>query len=292
MNIREDQSTRINNKQCRAFIVKDDKILMMFRRKNGAEYYVFPGGHMQIGESTEQTVIREVEEETTIKCKIIKSAFEFVDYKNEVIEYDYYFLCKWVSGEPELSGEESRRSTVDNYYEPKWVKVSELNSIKILPIRAKEWLFEYLGLDKTKVETGLKQIVLVSAIIIENGKVLLQKRIDSQDTHNDKWTTPSGKLELNEHPDDAIIREVKEELNIDVEIVSFVPRVDSFPNIKNKYHIVYLSYLCRIKNGTPINNDKEEISEIKWFDLIELDKIDLIRGTLPSIRKCIDIGLI
>ena len=43
-------------------IIKDNKILLMRRIKNGQEYYVFPGGGVKEGESTETAIIREIRE--------------------------------------------------------------------------------------------------------------------------------------------------------------------------------------------------------------------------------------
>jgi 8-oxo-dGTP pyrophosphatase MutT (NUDIX family) len=145
MDFREDSDIRINNIQARCFVTKDDKILIMFRRKNGKEYYVFPGGHMQKGEMPEQTVIREVEEETTVKCKIIKLAYELTDYSTAASEKEYYYLCEWVSGEPSLSGEESRRSNNLNFYEPKWVNKAQILSLLIYPKYAQEWILRYFN---------------------------------------------------------------------------------------------------------------------------------------------------
>ena len=143
MEYREDQDIRINNIQSRAFIIKGNKILVMFRRKNGEEYYVFPGGHMQQGEKPEQTALREVEEETTIKCKNLKPAYEVNDYISGKEKKEYYFIGEWFSGTPTLSGEESRRTSSDNYYEPKWVEIQDIAKLLVYPAQAKEWILEY-----------------------------------------------------------------------------------------------------------------------------------------------------
>jgi 8-oxo-dGTP diphosphatase len=139
----------------------------------------------------------------------------------------------------------------------------------------------------------IKQKILVTAIIVKDNKILLQRRTDDLETHKGKWTTPSGTVKINEHPQDAIIREVKEELDVDIEIISVIPSIDSFPNHKDKYHLVYLSYLCKIMNGEPTNIDQDgDVSELKWCDVSKIYNEDLIRGTLPPIQKCIDLKLL
>lgn len=132
---------------------------------------------------------------------------------------------------------------------------------------------------------AIKQIIVVSAIIIKVNKILLQRRIDIFKYVNGKWTTPSGKVEINERPEDAIVREVKEELGVDTKVLTVIPSIDSFPNHKHKYHIIYLSYLCKIVKGKPYNTGVDgSISEFGWFDINSLDKVDLLRGTMPPIK--------
>lgn len=161
---REDTDFRINNKECRAAIIKDDEILLMFRRKEGVEYYVFPGGHMQIGETPEDTIIREIYEETGVTVTKLRPAYEAKNYEKcikktlsmdeipnrkdctEKILYHYFFLCKWSSGEPRLVGEELRRCTKDNFFEPRWVKLSDMLKLEVYPYSAKGWLREFYHL--------------------------------------------------------------------------------------------------------------------------------------------------
>jgi len=140
---REDADVRINDIESRGIIFKGDSVLLMFRRKDGEEYYTFPGGHMRKGESPEQTALREVEEETTIIAKDLVKVIEHIEtVKRE--KRQYYFLGKWESGTPILSGEESRRATKDNFYEPMWVHYSKINTLLLYPEMAKDWFVNYV----------------------------------------------------------------------------------------------------------------------------------------------------
>lgn len=98
----EDSDVRNDDSQARGIIVKENKVLLMFRRRDGREYYVFPGGHMRYGEKPIDTATREIEEETTIKVKNLKLAYEVVNESNSQ-EREYYFVGEWDSGEPTLS---------------------------------------------------------------------------------------------------------------------------------------------------------------------------------------------
>jgi len=143
MGYREDSDVRINNKQCRGIILKDDKVLVMFRRKKGKEYYVFPGGHMRKGEKPIDTTIREIREETTIEVKNLKPAFELMNYFKKM-EREYYFIGEWESGEPILSGEESRRASKENYYKPMWLLLTDIPKLTLYSLTVKEWVMGYV----------------------------------------------------------------------------------------------------------------------------------------------------
>jgi len=141
MNYREDADVRINEIQSRGIILKEDYVLLMFRRKDGDEYYVFPGGHMREGETPLENAIREIEEETTIKVKDMELAFEFKNYvKPNKVKTDYYFVGYWKSRNPVLSGEESRRVNDDDFYKPMWIKLEDIKNLTLYPSMAKEWL--------------------------------------------------------------------------------------------------------------------------------------------------------
>jgi 8-oxo-dGTP pyrophosphatase MutT (NUDIX family) len=140
----EDSDIRIDNIESRGIILKDDKVLLIFRIKNGGKYYVFPGGHMREGETPLDTAIREIEEETTVKAKDLTLIYELKTHiRNEIIE-QYCFLGEWESGEPMLSGEEAVRNCEDNYYEPMWVDIDKIKDLNLFPSVAKEWVVYYL----------------------------------------------------------------------------------------------------------------------------------------------------
>lgn len=141
---REDQDVRLNHQQARGIVIHERKLLVMFRRNNDEEYYVLPGGHLRIDESPEQACVREIKEETTIKVKIEKILYEITDNTKNKPRKEYYFLCNYISGTPTLSGEESRRSTESDYYEPMWLAVTEINRSKLYPLFIKSIVLSYV----------------------------------------------------------------------------------------------------------------------------------------------------
>ncbi|MBN2015264.1 NUDIX domain-containing protein [Candidatus Dojkabacteria bacterium] len=138
-NFREDKDSRIQNERHAGIVLKDSKILLVFRIKDGYKYYVLPGGHRREDEKKEETVIREIREETGIEVAEPELMFEFRNYKNKNL--DFYYLCKWRAGEePFLDGEEAIRNSDENFFEPMWVDLNAISEKNILPKFAKEWL--------------------------------------------------------------------------------------------------------------------------------------------------------
>lgn len=137
----QDKGLRIEGTRYAGIVVKDKKILMIHRIRDGYEYWVFPGGHRRKGEGSKMVVVREIEEETSVIVKSPKLVFEFHDYNKKVSEY--YFVCQWKSGkEPSLKGEEKARNSKENYYEPVWIDFNKFGKINVLPVYTKEWVKE------------------------------------------------------------------------------------------------------------------------------------------------------
>ncbi len=117
-------------------IVKDGKVLLMRRLKDGQEYYVFPGGGVEESESFEEALRREMKEELSINIKNQKLLFELENqlrdqYGGHMAGYpnEHYFLIESFSGKPELGGPEKERMTEDNQYHIEWTRLSELEKM-------------------------------------------------------------------------------------------------------------------------------------------------------------------
>ncbi len=130
----------------RALVVKDGKVLLIKRRKNGQHYYSIPGGKLEPGESLEQTVIREVAEETCISVKPLKLIATCED--KDMHKSQNLFVCEYLSGEPILGDSvEKERMEKDstNYYEPVWVDLNEAVYLKIKPDSTATIFHDYIS---------------------------------------------------------------------------------------------------------------------------------------------------
>ena len=123
-------------KTARAIIIEDNKLLVFFRKKiiDGIEqtYYAIPGGHVEIGETCEDAVIRELKEEMNIDIELIEYLGNLIIDNDK--EENYYY-AKILGGELKLSGEELDRNCSDNYYEIRWLPISELDNSGIRSIK-------------------------------------------------------------------------------------------------------------------------------------------------------------
>ena len=77
------------------------------------------------------------------------------------------------------------------------------------------------------------------------------------------WEFPGGKIKTNESPDDTIVREVKEELSLEIDKDSLVPF--SFNTYTyEKSHAIIFCYICRIWKGTPLSTNKQKVL---WIEI-------------------------
>lgn len=130
---------------------------------------------------------------------------------------------------------------------------------------------DYIKWIRSKV--GKEKIILVFAggcIFNENGEVLLQRRGDSN-----KWGFPGGAIELGETPEMAVIREMKEETGLDVEVGELVGVFTDcnmeYPN-GDKAHSICIAYKAKVIGGELYCDNKETL-ELKYFSLDNMPEL-------------------
>ena len=137
-----------------------------------------------------------------------------------------------------------------------------------------------------KREYPTQPIVGVGALIVHEGKLLLVKR--GVEPAKGKWSIPGGAVELGEGVRDALVREVKEECGLDVEIALERP-MDAIDNIirsregRLQYHYVLLQFLVRLKGGTL--KPASDVLDAKWVPLDEVRKYDLTKSFRSFFNK-------
>lgn len=120
-------------------------------------------------------------------------------------------------------------------------------------------------------------IIGVGAVIVCNGKILLEKR--KSEPGRGKWTVPGGLVELGESAEQTVMREVREETNLEVEQPELIDIVNSITldeNGKIKYHFVIVDYFVKLKGGRLKAAD--DAAELSWVRFSEVENYDLTRS--------------
>ena len=111
----------------------------------------------------------------------------------------------------------------------------------------------------------MKTINVVAAIIIKDNKIFATQR--GYGEFKDGWEFPGGKVEQGEAPENAIVREIKEELDTVIEVKEYFDTVEyDYPN----FHLSMKCYICTVVSG------KLELLEheaAKWLDKDSLDSV-------------------
>ncbi len=123
----------------------------------------------------------------------------------------------------------------------------------------------------------MKHIEVVCALIQnEQGKIFCCKRGPGRALAN-KWEFPGGKIEQNETKEEALVREIKEELKSDIEIIRYIGISNhEYLDIEKPFSITMYAYLCRLVNGgleltEHIDSCYADINEMKLMDFAAAD---------------------
>ena len=122
-------------------------------------------------------------------------------------------------------------------------------------------------------------IYVTCAIIEKDTKVLCAQRSELMNLPS-KWEFPGGKVEAGETHENCIVREIEEELGLDITIIdTLLPSIFQYPNAKE---ICLLPFICRIESGT-IN--LKEHKQVTWLSLSELKTLDWAAADVPILEN-------
>ncbi len=122
-------------------------------------------------------------------------------------------------------------------------------------------------------------IPVVTAALIKNGKVLLTRRVDKKVKFNGKWQLPGGVWEPNETIEQALKREIKEELGIDLKHYVFVPKI--FEEFRKTFHLIIFVFTAKFPEEAKVKLN-EEADEYDWFTLEEIKNLDALPYTYET----------
>jgi ADP-ribose pyrophosphatase len=104
-------------------------------------------------------------------------------------------------------------------------------------------------------------------IVNDRNEFLMLLRAKGSKVEPGTWMIPGGKVDFNEKMEDAVKREIKEEIGVDLEVVEPVRTND---HMLTEQHWVTTTFLCRIKSGEPRILEPHKHDGIKWFKMDEM----------------------
>jgi 8-oxo-dGTP diphosphatase len=112
----------------------------------------------------------------------------------------------------------------------------------------------------------MKTIPVVAAIIQKDGRILATQR--GYGEQKDGWEFPGGKIEPGETPEEALVREIREELAMEVQVKRHVVDVAwDYPT----FHLEMACFLCSIAEGSPHLLEHEAA---RWLEPADIDSVD------------------
>jgi len=122
-----------------------------------------------------------------------------------------------------------------------------------------------------------KVIRVVAAIIIDGDKVFSTQR--GYGDFKGGWEFPGGKIEAGETPQDALISEIKEELDTDIEVGELLDTVEhDYPT----FHLSMDCFICKIKSGNLVLKEHEAA---KWLTRDTLDSVEWLPADEGLVEK-------
>lgn len=126
----------------------------------------------------------------------------------------------------------------------------------------------------------MKTIEVVAAIIKKEDKIFITRR--SYGEFANMWEFPGGKIEAGETNEEALIREIKEELELDINKLEFLTTVEyDYPTV----HLTMHCYTCEICGGT-LNLNAH--NDAKWVSIQELRGEKWVPADIEVVKKLIE----
>lgn len=122
----------------------------------------------------------------------------------------------------------------------------------------------------------MKTIDVVAAIIVKDSEILATQR--GYGEFEGGWEFPGGKVEEGETPEQAIVREIHEELNAKIAVKDFLVQVE------HDYPTFHLSMMCFICTLTDPTFQLLEHHAAKWLDLQHIDSVDWLPADIKVVN--------
>jgi 8-oxo-dGTP diphosphatase len=131
--------------------------------------------------------------------------------------------------------------------------------------------------DMEQKHVGRKAIEVVAAVICKDGQIFATQR--GYGEFKDGWEFPGGKMEPGETPQEALVREIQEELDTEIKVGDLLDTVEyDYP----KFHLTMHCFWCTIQSGTLVLKEHEAA---KWLTKEQLNSVDWLPADLGVVEK-------
>lgn len=128
----------------------------------------------------------------------------------------------------------------------------------------------------------MRKIEVVAAVLVRDGRVFATQR--GYGEFKDKWEFPGGKVEAGESREEALRREIREELDAEIAVGKLLCTVEyDYP----AFHLTMHCYLCSVVSGTLVLKEHESA---RWLSADGLESVDWLPADLqilPLIKECL-----
>ncbi len=122
---------------------------------------------------------------------------------------------------------------------------------------------------------NMRTIKVVAAIIRDGDKIFATQR--GYGDFKDGWEFPGGKIEPGETPQQALVREIREELDTEIAVGDYLTTIEyDYPT----FHLSMQCFWCTIADGTPVLKEHEAA---RWLEVEKLDSVDWLPADLSII---------
>ena len=123
----------------------------------------------------------------------------------------------------------------------------------------------------------MKTVRVAAAVIIHDGRIFATQR--GYGAYKGGWEFPGGKIEAGETPQEALAREIMEELNVEIEVGKLLDTIEyDYP----EFHLSMDCFLCTVKSGEMILKEHEAA---RWLTRENLRSVDWLPADLSLIEK-------
>ena len=121
-----------------------------------------------------------------------------------------------------------------------------------------------------------RPVLAVGAVVVKDGKLLMIRR--AKEPGKGLWSIPGGRVENGEYLSQALVREVKEETNLDVEVRELLGILE----VPGDPHYVILDHVAAVVGGDPKAAD--DVDAVEWVDFEQIENRDCTPRLLETLK--------